>query len=69
MRKLAVSTMATLTMATVVVALGAAAAFNSLVPATLAVADEPTTVTMFIDQMHRHVDMTSLPVMEVKEPF
>jgi len=29
----------------------------------------PQTVTISIEDIHRQVDMTSLPVLEVREPF
>ena len=64
MRKLAL-----VTTVTTVTALFAAAAAGSLVPATLALADEPTTVTMSINRIQRYVDVKSLPGLQVMEPF
>jgi len=49
------------------VTVGAVSAIRAL---TLAPSmSEPPTVTISIDEIHRQVDMTSLPVQEVRDPY
>jgi hypothetical protein len=61
MRKLVVLTTVMLT-----VGVGSALKALTLAPS---VSMPPPTVTISIDGIHRQVDVTSLPVLEVREPF
>jgi hypothetical protein len=63
MRKLVVLT--TVMLLTV----GVGSALKALTLAPSVSTTTPPTVTISIDGIHRQVDMTSLPVMEVREPF
>jgi hypothetical protein len=63
MRKLVVLTTVMLMTVGVGSAIKALTLAPSVSPAT------PPTVTISIDDIHRQVDVTSLPVLEVREPF
>ena len=62
MRKLVVLT-------TVMLTVGVGSALKALTLAPSVSTTRPPTVTISIDEIHRQVDVTSLPVLEVKEPF
>jgi hypothetical protein len=55
--------------AVVLVAAGVGLAIKALTLAPLAAVPAPATVTISIEDIHRQVDVKSLPVLEVKEPM
>jgi hypothetical protein len=63
MRKLVIATAMT-----TLIALGVAGAIKRSAPAALAATATPS-ITISIDEMHRKLDPTSLPVLYVKEPY
>ena len=58
----------TLLTVTMAVALVTAAALKALAPAKLATTT-PQSASMSIEELHRQVDVRSLPVLEVKDPL
>jgi hypothetical protein len=55
--------------AVVLVAAGVGSAIKALTLAPLASIPAPPTVTISIEDIHRQVDVKSLPVLEVRDPF
>jgi len=55
--------------AAVLAAVGAGSAIKGLTHAPLAPISAPATATVSIEDIHRQVDVKSLPVLEVREPF
>jgi hypothetical protein len=55
--------------AVMLVTVGVGSALKALTLAPSVSTTRPPTVTISIDEIHRQVDVTSLPVLEVKEPF
>jgi len=53
----------------VLVAVGVGSALKALTLVPLASVPAPPTVTISIEEIHRQVDVKSLPVLEVREPF
>lgn len=55
--------------AVVLVVVDAGSAIKALTHAPLAPIPAPPTATISIEDIHRQVDVKSLPVLEVREPF
>jgi hypothetical protein len=51
-----------------VIAFSTASAFKLDVPATLTAAD-PLSATISVDELYRHVDMRSLPELEIRDLY
>jgi hypothetical protein len=60
--------LAFLTAVITVIAFGTASAFKVVVPGTPTAA-EPPPVTISVDELHRHVDMRSLPELEIHDLY
>jgi hypothetical protein len=58
-----------LTAVVLLVAVCVGSALKALTLAPLASLPAPPTVTISIEDIHRQVDLKSLPVLEVREPF